>query len=336
MNMRLFMKLSALAGIVLLAVLLIRHGGSVWSTVAAVRWAIVPVIALHVLQVVLSGAGWHAIAEPKGLIPARTYLVARWIREGVSCLLPVAQLGGEVVGARLVTLAGARASQAAAGVTVDLTVEAITQIIFTVCGLGFALATGIGAGLVGYTIAGLVAFLPGVLGLILLQKRGVFSWLERAAASLTRRWPGLRTEGLRNVHQAIEASYREPRRLLAASGFHLLGWFAGVTEVWLMAWAIDLPLSLGQALIIESIGQAIRSAAFFVPAAIGVQEGGMLLIATQLGLPAQAGLALALVKRLREVALGVPALAAWHIIEGRHLATGPTPLSAGAKASRED
>ena len=98
-----------------------------------------------------------------------------------------------------------------------------------------------------------------------------------------------------------------------------------------MAQAIGLPILLEQALIIESLGQAIRSAAFFVPAGLGVQEGSLLLLAAALGLPAATGLSLSLVKRLREVVLGLPALLAWQLIEsGRwarfrhHAATPPS------------
>jgi uncharacterized membrane protein YbhN (UPF0104 family) len=73
------------------------------------------------------------------------------------------------------------------------------------------------------------------------------------------------------------------------------------------------------ALTIESLGLAVRSAAFVVPGGLGVQEAGFLLLGTILGLSPEVSLSISLVKRIRELALGVPAILAWQLIEGRRL-----------------
>ena len=44
----------------------------------------------------------------------RMFMVLRWIREATNNLLPVAQIGGEVVGARLLSLFGVGMAKAAA------------------------------------------------------------------------------------------------------------------------------------------------------------------------------------------------------------------------------
>ena len=64
------------------------------------------------------------------------------------------------------------------------------------------------------------------------------------------------------------------------------------------------PVSWSDALVLESLGQAIRGAAFAIPGSLGVQEGGYLLLAPLAGLPPEAALALSLAKRAREVLLG--------------------------------
>jgi hypothetical protein len=61
----------------------------------------------------------------------------------------------------------------------------------------------------------------------------------------------------------------------------------------------------------------LRSIAAPVPAAIGVQEWGYAMLAPLFGLPAEMGLAVSLLKRAREIVLGVPALLYWQSIEGR-------------------
>ena len=82
------------------------------------------------------------------------------------------------------------------------------------------------------------------------------------------------------------------------------------------------PLRFGEALIIESLGHAARTAAFFIPGGLGVQDGALLLLGSAVGLGPDAGLVLALTKRLREVALGVPALATGYVTEARRFTRG--------------
>jgi hypothetical protein len=62
------------------------------------------------------------------------------------------------------------------------------------------------------------------------------------------------------------------------------------------------------ALLLESLGQAIRGAAFAIPGALGIQEGGYLLLAPVAGLSPETALALSLAKRTRELILGLPGL----------------------------
>lgn len=309
------MRFFALAGLGLLGWLLWRHGEEPLQALMTVGFGILPVILFHVVQLWCSGLAWHAVADTSVPIPRRTYVSIRWIREGVGGLLPVAQLGGEVIGARLLVLSGARASEAAASTTVDLTVESITLVVFILIGLGFALLTGIGQGLIAGTLLGLAAFVPAVCVLLLIQRHGLATLLDRLASWLQRRWPARNFNGLRELHEAFEACYRNPRGLALGCFWHLLGWIGGVIEINVMGLVLDMPISLGQALVIESLGQAIRGAAFFVPAGLGVQEASLLWLATELGLSPTTGLSLALLKRVRELALGLPALLAWHAIE---------------------
>ena len=78
------------------------------------------------------------------------------------------------------------------------------------------------------------------------------------------------------------------------------------------------PVSLIEALILESLTQAVRAAAFVVPAGLGVQEGGLVLIGGALGLSPDLSLALSLAKRFRELIVGLPGLLVWQLRERRH------------------
>jgi uncharacterized membrane protein YbhN (UPF0104 family) len=75
----------------------------------------------------------------------------------------------------------------------------------------------------------------------------------------------------------------------------------------------------------------VRGAAFIVPGAIGVQEGGFIALCAIFGIPAPTAIALSLVKRLPELLLGIPGLLIWQGLEGRHLLR---PSSLDAKHPR--
>ena len=89
-------------------------------------------------------------------------------------------------------------------------------------------------------------------------------------------------------------------------------------EIWLALWLMGHPVSLVEALILESLTQAVRAAAFMVPGGVGVQEGGLVLIGSVLGLSPGLSLALSLAKRFRELILGLPGLIGWQLLERRH------------------
>src|SRR5207244_728287 len=66
-----------------------------------------------------------------------------------------------------------------------------------------------------------------------------------------------------------------------------------------------------------SLAQAVRGAAFAVPVALGAQEGGLIALCGLFNIPAEAALALSLVKRFADLGVGVPGLLLWHRIEAK-------------------
>jgi hypothetical protein len=107
----------------------------------------------------------------------------------------------------------------------------------------------------------------------------------------------------------------------ASFALSLIGWLVGTGEIYLILQLLKSPVNWSDALLLESLGQAIRGAAFAVPGALGVQEGGYMLLAPLVGLTAEAGLALSLAKRTRELLLGLPGLMYLHFSERAARAT---------------
>jgi hypothetical protein len=78
-------------------------------------------------------------------------------------------------------------------------------------------------------------------------------------------------------------------------------------------------LGLQAAIAIEALSQSTRHAGFLVPAGLGVQEAAVILFGHLAGVGGDVALSLALVKRMREILIGVPALLSWQWWEGRQL-----------------
>jgi putative membrane protein len=309
--------LIAMAGITALVVLIAYQDlGRLGDLLRGAGWGIAVVTLAHLPPMCASSLAWRAAARPLWAGRFSIFLWARLVRESVNALLPVLQVGGDFAGARVLVFHNARPVVATGSVLADLTFEFLTQIAFTAIGLCLLMAHGGGA-MVRWGFIGLAISVATAAAFLLAQHSGLFRLIERLGDFLSRHlaWPGL--SALTNLHDTVHAIYANRRAVAAATAWHLASWLLGSLEVWLALHFLGSDINFATAVVIESLGQAVRSAAFFVPGALGVQEGGFMAIGVLFGLPAEVGLSVSLMKRIREVALGIPALIAWQALEGR-------------------
>ena len=293
---------------------------AVLSALAAAGWGLVLVALFHLLPLVLDAAAIRVLFVP-GAAPLalRDSILTRWVGESANSFLPAGQLGGPVLMARHLAHRGMPMRDAAAAITVSTTLGTFAQIIFALCGVALL---GAHAGHISehaLRMSALVAsgFLAVQIGgFYLLQRRGFFSKLIRAATRFAgkRDWSQWvsRAEA---IDLSIQEIYRRGGGVAASFLLSLVGWLVGTGEVFLVLQLLGHPASWLDSLLLESLGQAIRGAAFAVPGALGVQEGGYLLLAPLAGLPPDAALALSLAKRAREILLGLPGLLYLHLAE---------------------
>ncbi len=319
MKLRIGMALGTAAGLALGAWLLAHYGvREVLHLLAQAGWGILAVILFHVVQILFSSLAWRSIAGPGAAQPTLDgFMVLRWIREGVNNLMPVAQIGGEVVAARLLRRQGVRLPDAVAGSVGDLTIEMVTQIGFTLLGLGLLVLLVGGSGVVGYVASGLGLAALGAAAFIGAQWFGLAGWIERGILHLSSRFGWTALGEVVGLDAAVRNTYRRVGRTAMACLYHSVSWLLGGVEVCLALHFLGADVGLGEGIVIEALGQALKAAGFAIPGALGVAEGGYVVVCALFGLPADVALALGLIKRLREVALGIPALLAWHWLEAR-------------------
>jgi len=303
------------AGALLFFGVLVSQGlAAVMTTLAGAGWGLVLLAAFHLLPLVIDAAAIRVLmADVRHAL--RDAVLARWVGESANSLLPAGQLGGPVLMTRHLARLGMAMQDAAAVITVSTTLQTVAQIGFALIGVALlwlrashrpadALSSSV------LIASALLALQVG--GFYLLQRRGLFARLMRTL----HRFSGERdlTQWVSQaaaIDLAIQRTYDRRACVAASFSLSLAGWLVGTGEVYLILPLLGVAVGLSDALLLESLGQAIRGAAFAIPGALGVQEGGYLLLAPLVGLPPDAALALSLAKRAREILLGAPGLLYW-------------------------
>jgi len=319
--MRLWLTLSAVLGLTVTAALIGWSGyAEILDAVAAVGcWGIAAVVGFHLVQLIASSRAWQTLLPPSGRPGLGTVMGARWIREGVNNLLAVAQIGGEVVGARLLNLAGVSLGTGGASVTVDLLMEAASQFVFAIIGLLLLIPAQDDPDNTRSAVMAIAGAAAVAIALAIAARSGLFKAVERLLVRIADK---LKWLFLGDMQRAIRTLCHDRRRLGIAFACHLTSWLLGGFEVMLILHLVGVDVDLREGLIIESLGQAARGLGFFVPGSLGVQEGGYMLICGMLGISPAAAIELSLLKRIRELVLGIPALIVWQVIELRLAARG--------------
>jgi putative membrane protein len=304
-----------LVGLALGAGLIVWTGADlVVSAVLATGVAgILGIVLFNVLPIAVCGLAWCALL-PAPHRSAPLMIWARFLRSSVSELVPI---GGELLAIRAMAFHGIDTGAAGAVTIVDLTLEFLSQLAFTGLGLVLLMLDGRNDALAMGSLIGLGLAVLTALAFLLAQRSGLFRWVEHLTHRLAGHAPWARPLEVVGLHAEVQAIYRRPRALIAGFLWHCVGWIVGAGEAWLALWLLGAPLGLAEILILESLAFALRSAAFAVPAGVGVQEGGYIALGAVFGLGPEIGLALSLLKRAREVLLAAPALLAWKLVELR-------------------
>ncbi|MFC5560528.1 lysylphosphatidylglycerol synthase domain-containing protein [Methylobacterium aerolatum] len=288
-------------------------------------------VLVRIAAVLACGLAWARLLDGLSPAPASACLILRFVREGINVLLPVASVGGDVLGARLLTFWAVPGALAAASVLADMLIQVATLALFA----------GIGAALLGQVEGSAAAELSQWTGRTLivaslllaaffaLQRTGVVHVLEEKVAALGRRFvreAEPRPEPRPQVQGALDAVWGRPRRghIAQSVALHALAWLFGCVEVAIvLACAGHGSVGVSEVVVIEALSQAIKAAAFLVPSGLGVQEGGFVLVCGLFGIDSGTALALSLAKRVPDVVLGLPALIVWQNLEARRASLAP-------------
>jgi putative membrane protein len=275
------------------------------------------IAAVHLLPLSAEAMGWGFLFDRARRPSFRRLLWGRWIGEAVDTLLPVAQIGGNIVRIRLFMKLGLPAAVVAASLIADTTLSVVTLIGFTLLGLVVLTSYVAADGLVMPIFLAMAVLSILIGGFYVAQRRGLFGLLARLLQNFSGSLDAALVDGAHAIDRETPRIYARRKDVLLSGCWLAAAWMLGTLEVWLALRLLGYPMSLVEAFLIESLVQGVRASAFMIPGGLGIQEGGFLIAGTILSLPAEVALALALTRRVRELAFGIPGILAWQWFEIR-------------------
>ncbi|SEJ81483.1 lysylphosphatidylglycerol synthase domain-containing protein [Paraburkholderia diazotrophica] len=308
-------RFAALAGLVIALFVVWRsHPAEVLGLLRDAGAGLLVAGLAHVLPMLANARDWQTLIRGANRPTLLSMLKLVWIRESVNCMLPVARVGGELVSFQLLRRWRVRASTAAASLVVDMQLTIISQFVFTMAGIGFLAARGDSA--TGHVVGGLAwstaLLVPVPILFALVQHANPFALVSRGLDRMTSGKLTALVGHSVKTDQSIKVIWRRRAVVLRYLFFwQPLQCLATALEIWLALYFLGANVSFLAALTIEVLIQAVSSAAFVVPGALGIQEGAFVLIGGWLGIEPATSLALAGARRIRDLLIFIPGLFAW-------------------------
>ena len=303
-----FRFIIAAAGLALFAWFVYRTGvDSLSRAFATLGWSAPLVLLPYALVYLLDSVGWRLAfsrALPKS-ISFGTLFRIRWAGESFNNIVPSAYLGGEAVKVYLLHKRGLPIADGASSVIIGKTAQVLSEVIFIAFGAAagsLILPANSSARAGMFVVTGAATALIAML--FWLQHRGIFSTLLALTRRLRLRVHALtsRAESLRQLDRQIFDFYRNDwRRFLFSATFYLAGWIADSLDILLVSHLVGMPLDWSQALAFEAFIGVAKALGIFAPAALGVQESGVIFLFYLFDLPLALAAPYAIIRRARDL-----------------------------------
>jgi putative membrane protein len=265
------------------------------------------------------GTGFSGTATKQRLLPLSIVAASRQLRDSSADVLPITQLGGVVLAARALVLAGVAPPLASAAVIADLTTESFAQGLYVLVGVLASLSllykSAALSPYVGAMLGGALFLSAGAIGFALAQILG-----SRLVERISERLFDAKLTQTRDFHSAIRRIYAARTKVALSMLLQFAGWIGSGLWLWVVLTTMGFTHVFWTAIAIQALVEGLRSALVFVPASLGVQEAGYAALAPVFGLPPEIGLAVSLIRRARDIVVAVPVLLIWQMIETRRAA----------------
>jgi glycosyltransferase 2 family protein len=292
--------------------------GHVVEAVLSVGWGGFGIlIAWQLALFAVLALAWAIIAGRPN-VALGVFFWGRMVRDSATTCLPFSPLGGFVLGARSITLLGVPWPLATASLIVDVTAEVLAQMVFALIGLCILIARDPYTPLAQPIAIGIGIAVAAMAGFIWAQQ-GAGAIFDKLGRRIAGHWFDDAQERVAVLQDEIGLIYGRTLRLALGSFIHLLGWIGTAVGTWIGFNLLGVDLDLDDAIAIEALLHAILAVAFVVPGYAGVQEAAYAGLGMLFGIPPDMALGMSLLRRAKDLAIGVPVLLAWQFLEVRRL-----------------
>lgn len=274
----------------------------------------------------LLGLAWWATCPFLG---AGRTIAARFIRDAAGNCLPFSQLGGMIAGIRATcfdfTSHRRRVvewPEAVATNLADITAEVIGQIAFILIALLCLIGHQDGARFTWPLLGGMGLLSLGIAGFVYTQHRGgaAIRWLAQFFGKhIAESWRDSLVDNIGAFQSEMDRIWSRPGRVARGTFVHLLGWLSSAALTLMAFRFLGASLSYLDAVAIEGVVCGVMSAGFLVPASLGVQEGAYVALGVIFGIAPDVALGISLLRRGRDLTIGIPVLLVWQALEMRRL-----------------
>lgn len=275
--------------------------------VVQIGWGMAIVLALYSVTFTIDSFIWLVTLGTRPLSLGWLFRMGqvRLVGEAFNMTVPAGGVGGEPVKAVMLRQRyGIGYGEGTASLFLVKTVNMIGLAVFLAAGLVLMLGHGALPGIYVFAAAlGLAGVAAGTLIFFSIQR---FGFSSRAARWLSR-WRVARrlADGLEKISEveSLFVGFYSGRRgrFAATVALGFLGWAVGALEIYTALAFLGHPVSIVDAWIIEAMAQMVRAGSFFIPASIGMQDGAFVLMCTAITGSPELGVAVALVRRVREI-----------------------------------
>ena len=225
--------------------------------------------------------------------------------DSLNQLTPTASLGGEPFKALRLHAGGVPWQEATASLVIQKALMAIGLVLYVlVCLALIPIALpGMSRSLALFSCLGTLLLAAGGVLFVVLQRKGPcvgFLRLLRRLGICPAAFSAKEPE-LASLDSYLSGFYRDhPGPMLIALLFFFLGWLIHAVEVYLIFRLLGHPIGLDVALCLDALSQLLAGLGFMIPASLGVQDGGNILLSLGFDLGATLGAGFSILRRFRE------------------------------------
>jgi len=294
-----------IAGFMFLGMLIYQTGPrSIWNNLVLLGWGFLLILPFSFMAWIFDTMGWkYTLPHKYHSIPFISLFLTRLAGEAVNNVTPTGYMGGEPVKAYLLKRFEIPLAEGLASVIIAKTIFLSALILFGFLGLAvaffhFHLSQS-------FTLVALFSILwvgGGVLFFFVMQRKGLESSFLPIFRKLKISYFEERKEKFRAFDQWVKFFYKDNKDLFSLSLlYHFLGWIVNSGEEYLFFRFMGQNIALSTAIVMDALATMMANAAFFIPASLGAQEGGFMLMAMAFNIDTGLGLTFSIVRRIRDI-----------------------------------